>query len=201
MVQLLSQLESTLSAAQGIADKLRDHVSRIDHYMIAAADESRRDQVYHRVLPPGPAAWNPQPRVNTNPVYRVNDNDSHMRTHRLHSNHSPSQASSIPAISPDPAPPPMWQQPPPPQLSTSPSASATAPISTATVSSAVTPLPPHRHDFVLDDLLKFTFPQTDGTGMGTGDQEVQLPDDLLIDWPFDMGDAFDFLGGGGSGTF
>lgn len=56
MADLLSSLESTMSFTPGIAEKLRDHVKRIDQYMTAAAvDRSRRAQVWHTALPP--SAW------------------------------------------------------------------------------------------------------------------------------------------------
>lgn len=106
MADLLSSLESTLSVVPGIADKLRDHVRRIDQYMTSAAQESRRAQVYHA---PAPPAW-PQPVTNTT-------------------------------------------MPPPPPL----------------------------------DWPKFA-PAT------AGGDEFTLPIDLVQDWPFDMSDAFDFLG-------
>lgn len=174
MVQLLSQLESTLNAAQGIADKLRDHVSRIDQYMTAAAVESRRDQVYHRVMPP--TAWNASPPSRPGHVYggAMDDRVRNSNTH------SPSQPSSVPAISPDAGV--MggqgghsWQ--------------STSSSSTMPAVPAAGAVPGAGHDFVLDDLLKFNFPaQTEPN------EQVQLPDDLLIDWPFDMSEAFDFLG-------
>lgn len=55
MANLVSGLETSLSNIQGIGNKLKDHVNRIDQYMQATADHQRRAQVYHNALPPG--AW------------------------------------------------------------------------------------------------------------------------------------------------
>ncbi|BEI87113.1 hypothetical protein CcaverHIS002_0704590 [Cutaneotrichosporon cavernicola] len=55
MANLVSDLETSLSNIQGIGNKLKDHVNRIDQYMHATADHQRRAHVYHSTLPPN--AW------------------------------------------------------------------------------------------------------------------------------------------------
>ncbi|EIW72836.1 hypothetical protein TREMEDRAFT_26656 [Tremella mesenterica DSM 1558] len=52
MADLLTTLESSLSQAAGLAQKLKSHVSRIDQYMTTAAfQHSQQSQVYHSALP------------------------------------------------------------------------------------------------------------------------------------------------------
>lgn len=62
MADLLFGLESALSFTPGIALKLKSHVSRIDHYMTAAAVElSQRNQIFHSALPR--EAWSNESHV------------------------------------------------------------------------------------------------------------------------------------------
>lgn len=148
MADLLSSLESTLSFVPGIADKLRDHVSRIDHYMTSAAlDRSRSGQVFHNALPA--EAWSP----GSKPPGRVDTSQS-----PAHS------TGSVPLSSDVLSWPGSARSDPPRQVTYSPSSQLLADTNMA---------PPPL----------------------TGPQEFQLPDDLLLDWPIDFSDTFDFLSG------
>ncbi|TXT04335.1 hypothetical protein VHUM_04102 [Vanrija humicola] len=172
LADLLSTLESTLSFVPGIAEKLRDHVSRIDQYMTTAAmDRSRRAQVYHNALPP--SAWTSAQGVNSA---------------------SPSTASGVADSS-------MRTSAPPPATASLPSSTVSPGTerggSSWQATPAAGPLPEHGAQTdeeyasvagIVDDLFK---PRNGPTG----DAQFTLPMDLLVDWPFDMGEAFDFLGG------
>lgn len=159
MADLLSNLESTMSFVPGIAEKLRDHVSRIDAYMTAAAlDRSRRTQVFHSALPASAWSSGHQP---TGPM------DSNVRTN---TSESPQSRTTVPPET-------RWP--------------TTSPV-------AVLPLPiqpPQEYmaaPGLVGDLLKINPPPMPADGQQH--QQFQLPEDLLVDWPFDMSEAFDFLG-------
>lgn len=171
LADLLSTLESTLSFVPGIAEKLRDHVSRIDQYMTTAAmDRSRRAQVYHNALPP--SAWTSVQGASTvSPSTASGVADSSIRT-------------SAPA----PAPASLQSTTVSPGTERGSSSWATPSAGPAPETGTQTDEQYASVAGIVDDLFK---PRSGSTG----DAQFTLPMDLLVDWPFDMGEAFDFLGG------
>lgn len=160
---LVAGLESSLSNVQGIANKLRDHVFRIDQYMTSAAmDHQRRAHVYHSALPP--AAWGPNappPPLQHNHHMPPQMPNSNMRTE------SPQNMSVASSVSPESATP-GWNNTPP--SFGDPKHMGYAPMA--------------------PDMFEFNFPAM------AHDTQVQLPNDLLIDLPFEFGaEGFDFLMG------
>lgn len=148
MADLLGSLESSLSFVPGIADKLRDHVLRIDQYMTSAAlERSRRAQVFHNALPP--SAW-----TSSGPP-----------------------PGRVAAAAPPPPPPDRSGR----QERTSSSSSMSPEVWTS-------PGIPKdmRYPQAVD--FEFSLPSV------PTDAQFTLPTDLIHDWPFDMSDAWDFLG-------
>lgn len=169
MADLLSSLESSMSFVPGIADKLRLHVSRIDQYMTASAMDRRRAQVYHNALPP--SAWTTVTPMAGLPPGPMRDSSVRTDIQSVHIS-PPLQHSSL-----------------------SPETDTTGgPSSWATPGGMLSDgLDPHSSyaaaaaGFV-DDLLKVHPAEL------PPDAQFILPTDLLVDWPFELGAAFDFLG-------
>jgi hypothetical protein len=152
MADLIGGLESSLSNIQGIANKLRDHIFRIDQYMTSAAmDHQRRSQVYHNTLPQ--AAWS----GNTQGHHIGQMPSSNMRTE------SPQGMSVSSSLSPEGGAP-SWNPSP-------------------SFNSKNLPYAP-----MSSDMFEFNL------GPLAPDTQVQLPNDLFLDLPFEFGlDGFDFL--------
>ncbi|GMK60090.1 hypothetical protein CspeluHIS016_0903070 [Cutaneotrichosporon spelunceum] len=98
MANLVSGLETSLTNIQGIGNKLKDHVNRIDQYMHTTAEHQRRAHVYHNTLPPN--AWG----SGTGQMSQVPNSD--MRTER------PQGISVSSSLSPESATP-SWNNPSP----------------------------------------------------------------------------------------
>ncbi|CAK9782217.1 unnamed protein product [Cutaneotrichosporon oleaginosum] len=153
MADLVGGLESSLSNIQGIANKLRDHIFRIDQYMTSAAmDHQRRSHVYHNALPS--AAWG----TGNNPNHMQQMPSSNMRTE------SPQGMSVSSSLSPEDTA---------SRNNTSLSFSNSKNLMYAPMSS---------------DMFEFNL------GPMAPDTQVQLPNDLFLDLPFEFGsEGFDFL--------